>query len=276
MYRDGGLDSLPDVEKREIELGALSLVWEGNRKDFRLVGQDVKGGPGSGNFGHAGRPGYVGGSSPTHGAALGGLTQKVISRASRGVSEVQRLGIRTGNEAAYSVSRDGKKNNGTIRGSTDACDLSNLTGYDNFLTIHNHPESSSFSGADVAMLFSPNVGSQHMIVVGHDGTLYRLSKMKDTPKDFYAMYDKMFGEGMADGLRRRTHNDDVAAFRIFARDMTMWHSENLSDAGVSSGISDRIREGKIGKEVGFREQSHIAMEATAKEFGLKYERIEPR
>lgn len=159
-------EELPDVEEREIELGTLSLVWEGKRRDFQLKGEedvksrpsrsrcmhckrppdvdvhwadgrgrawfcvdcfkkwvaeddreivrawyidnkverevpkkmgegseqvrklgeglgaeeivfrieklreDRKGGPGSGNFGHAGRPGKVGGSSSTGGSAV--------------------------------------------------------------------------------------------------------------------------------------------------------------------------------------------------------------
>jgi len=80
-YTDKPMTQLPEVKGKEIILDTLSLMWKGDRRDFQLTGEDVKGGPGSGNFGHRGRPGSRGGSSP--GGMTASMSRARLSKAER-------------------------------------------------------------------------------------------------------------------------------------------------------------------------------------------------
>lgn len=65
-YVDGGqVFATTNSPLWPVAFGNLSLWWGDEHIDFPLVGTLVeKGGPGSGNYGHEGRPGQVGGSTP--------------------------------------------------------------------------------------------------------------------------------------------------------------------------------------------------------------------
>lgn len=63
--------------------------WMNEKKcpDFTDIGITSKGGVGSGNFGHAGRPGKIGGSAPSSGISMGvsaGVKKRVVKR--RGIN----------------------------------------------------------------------------------------------------------------------------------------------------------------------------------------------
>ena len=55
------LDTDPDYSVGKYKAVKLTLEEVGNRGDS----SDLDGGPGSGNFGHEGRPGEIGGSAPS-------------------------------------------------------------------------------------------------------------------------------------------------------------------------------------------------------------------
>ena len=135
----------------------------------------LKGGPGSGNWGHVGRQGKRGGSSSR---SLGvAHDYKARQSVAKGISQVLKHGLTTGNEAIVGYDSEGKAIDGMPTGNKDSVSAEAVLNRDTYVTVHNHPTSSSFSGADISSLIGSS--SQHMIVIGHDGTVYKLSKPKD-------------------------------------------------------------------------------------------------
>lgn len=220
----------------------------------------------SGNYRHKGNPPNRGGSSPGGGHRAIGVTagmsreaveelvgrhrqeQKVLSSFSPEVREVlandirgiQGVGIRNNREYASAFTEHGTRVNGVIEGNEDSADVDKLlTGVTDVL-IHNHPSSSSFSGEDIGVLFlkgAPN----HLVVVGHDGTLYRASKTSRTP--------------------------DIVV--TTAREKYLAAKSNLMEK-----FRPRVVSGEISRDVAWKQHSHETMIDLANQLNLKYQRVE--
>jgi hypothetical protein len=200
------------IDDRDIALAVRKFeAWaEENEPQFaRLlraqVIEDELGGPGSGHWGHSGNPPNVGGSSAGGGlvrigagadssvkkrreqaqkyrkvrtevgGAMPDMPAEVRAGVAAGVVSCQAHGLKTGNEKLYGVDEKGAKM-GEALGNKDSVagrEAEDLSLYSNVF-IHNHPSSSSFSDGDIGIFYSSL--AQHMVVVGHDGTLYTLSK----------------------------------------------------------------------------------------------------
>jgi len=145
------------------------------------IGRELgeKGGEGSGHFGHAGRPGKVGGSAPA--GEYGSLNKNQRRAARKGIQAVLAHGLKTGNEAMVLIDSEGNRIDGMPTGTPWGVGVDPDLAESAEILIHNHPPSTPFSAPDVAQLFVlPNL--KHMLVIGHDGTLYRLSAPDDIEK----------------------------------------------------------------------------------------------
>lgn len=197
-----------------------------------------KGGPGSGHWGHAGRPGQIGGSLP---AGIYLALNKTTRRNVRiSVAQCQRYGLQTGNEICNLLDRDGTifsviggNHNSVILDKNDMGKASIL--------VHNHPSSSSLSVDDVGIMSEHKL--DHMIVIGHDGTLYRLSVTNKTVPWW-------FGPGTA-----------TAGYRIL-QDQRLSYWKNKVNSGMNYNLA-------------WKEHSHEVVTRLAKQLGLDYKRIKP-
>lgn len=204
-----------------------------------------KGGSGSGWFGPPKGTHAPGSQS----AAIMGLPSLEVRRRVRDdVVEVQKYGISSGNEAASAFDSEGKRIDSIPTGTSDSADVGPLIGRDSFVLVHNHPSSSSFSDADTTLLFVTNL--QHLVVVGHDGTLYRLSRTPRT-KDF-----------------PRRYSDRLIASEVSDK----WDSNR---AGLTKKYWAKIKAGEITPYGAQKEHTHEAMTDLAIELGLDYERVLP-
>lgn len=103
----------------------------------------VKGGAGSGNFGHAGRPGEVGGSAPL---GVGGKLQSIKEKEDA-------IRYITSHEESLIVDGDGKiiieKRGETERVKYSDKELDTIQGTKNLILTHNHPIVASISNGDL-------------------------------------------------------------------------------------------------------------------------------
>jgi hypothetical protein len=106
--------------------------------------------------------------------------------------------------------------------------------------LHTHPRSSPFSTTD-AGLFVAQPQIQVMVVVGADGTWYVLS-------------DSMIGRVLPPSDIIDAYADELVALAPRYREL------------VASGVTDR--------QAADREGRHEALQAVARRFGLRYDRIE--
>lgn len=122
-----------------------------------------QGGEGSGNFGHEGRPGEVGGSGP--GGGISERASKAISKYGdqlRNEKKERIIVLDKFNEPL--LDKSGSKHE--INLSKD--DMYSLLGEQNLVSIHNHPDDVPHSEADIS--FAARTQSDHAIVVtgNHD------------------------------------------------------------------------------------------------------------
>lgn len=113
-------------------------------------------------------------------AQFSNFTPEVREVVAKSLGEILDKGLRTGNEHAIALHSDGTKVNGTLQGEKDSADVGALMAEGPDILIHNHPTSSSLSGADLAQFYT-QPALRHLLVIGHNGTLYRMSKTDDTP-----------------------------------------------------------------------------------------------
>ncbi len=96
-----------------------------------------------------------------------------------GIAECLAHGLKTGNEALILIGADGKKVDGTIPGSKYSVNPDDELVQKSVASIHNHPGSRPCSFADVMYLLFENK-HEHMFVIGHNGTLYTMSRTNET------------------------------------------------------------------------------------------------
>jgi hypothetical protein len=147
---------------------------------------DGKGGPGSGNFGHGGRPGQVGGSSEGGGSASGvhpdkgdgvnhpALNKSVVNDARQAVMFLSKDNT-AGIEYGVLIGKGGKPL-GSLKGNKDTLPIPKAVINDIEYLAHNHPINSSFSGEDVSLLVNYKNVQQIDAMVGNGETVYSLYK----------------------------------------------------------------------------------------------------
>lgn len=243
------------------------------------IDEIMKGGKGSGNFGHKGRIGQVGGSGKkgdivrdTGKAGVGDFMQSTVNishlmddgvrkKMENFANDVARWGRDNGNiENAMIIRSDtGNDEVGRTKGTKSYVEFPDGSNANNVLhgakgkhiMIHNHPSSNSFSEQDV-FLFLTRKGVEHMVAVDADGKGYfLLSKTKDYYK---GMYD-----------------DDVVkvvtAYKIA-------HKKNHVQVGINA-YEKMINEGRTEDEANkFASLSHsLADMKVLKKYGIEYHRI---
>lgn len=181
------------------------------------------------------------------GRAMYKLSPEVRQQAVKDILQVQRYGIGSGNEAATAIDRDGKRIDGTPKGDESTCDIGKLLTGKEHVLIHNHPNSVSFSNQDVAQLWTTK--AQHLVVVGHDGTLYRLSK---TP-----------------GAKTPPLGDRGQFASLAVLNWGRYVGEHENKFTTPVGL------GQMSKEQAWKEQTHLGMVDFANAYNLDYERMLP-
>lgn len=162
-------------------------------KEYLETGEQVaiKGGPGSGHRGHAGRPGKRGGSAP--GIATGVLSGsgvEVKGAIAHVLSQMQRQLHATQREEVSVIDRNGRILYTAVGGQGEA-----VYGFerspemteafnDGHIVAHSHPVDRPFSDADVAS-FLRHDNFTHTLIVTKDGKVYRLSKTRNTDRSKY-------------------------------------------------------------------------------------------
>jgi len=121
-----------------------------------------EGGPGSGNFGHAGRPGMRGGSAPKGGGAWSPVIEQKEQEIINAPIE---HGIVVAEDGTVLVETSGRSN--SIKFTWE--ETSKMKGA---ILTHNHPNGTTFSGADVQLALSNNVAALRAVGV-RDGRKLR-------------------------------------------------------------------------------------------------------
>jgi len=220
------------------------IDWIQQYHDEKRKEVDKKGGEGSGHYGHAGRPGMVGGSQP--GGLYLALDKHARRNARLGIMDCQKHGLDTGNERVISLGDTGSKI-GIIDGTKDTCLLPHDILDQTVIQVHNHPSSSSFSPEDIGILMTePTI--KHSMVIGHDGTLYRISKTAKTPA---------MPEDWAEGYPpiKKLYESEV--------------QKNFYE------YQARVRAGKIAGAVMWKQHTHEVSIEVSKALNLDYRRVVP-
>jgi len=144
------------------------------------------------------------------------------------------------------IDKDGRRI-GIASGGADTCNIRNLITGDEFLLIHNHPSNASFSPSDIGLLQYSN--AEHLVVIGHDGTLYRLSRTGETK-----FMTSTFAPTELKQIEYR------------------W---NVAKGRTMNGFEKRVKEGEISAARAWKEHSHEIMQRVAKDFNLEYKRELP-
>lgn len=221
---------------------------------------------------HRGRPGKRGGSLPRE---IKPESERGVSRAMSklmrehiefAVKNVQYYGLETGNEAAMVIAADGSQVNGRKTGTKSTCNIGELITGDEFVGVHNHPSNASFSGEDIALLFTSNM--QHLVVIGHDGTLYRMSRTNKTG----TLEDLM-------GPQEYTHRGKPVRITDYdyRRKGFFWLGDmhNEQKQKLKPKFQKLVIGGKLAADEAWKEHSHQIAQRMAKELKLEYERVLP-
>jgi len=211
---------------------------------LNILFEILKGGPGSGNWGHSSRPGKRGGSAPRS-AGLSPTTGpdwKARQAATKGIVQVLNHGLATGNEAIVGYDKDGKPIDGMPTGSNKDVNATAVFHADTYVTIHNHPNSSSFSDEDISSFMS--LPGKHMIVIGHDGTIYKMTK----PNSFE------FPNLSSEDITRR-----FDAFHLRLKEKYL----------------PKVKNKELTPNEAWKEQTHEVVSMLTQRFGLDYQRILP-
>lgn len=181
------------------------VVLAGHSGEGELIvkraGLRTAGGPGSGNFGHSGRPGEVGGSS-SDGSG--------ISQEARAIGdELISLGRASGKEHGIALGKDGQELGRSI-GSDDSVDLpEGIDRQDASLEIqwhHNHPLEASLSTGDI-INFAETPALQS-ITAHTDTTTYQATRVAGKDRELYFAAKEVFGAKRAEALDHYLEHND--------------------------------------------------------------------
>ena len=243
-------DPEPDPDDELLEVTPEDVVDMLGFDPLELLEESEKGGAGSGNRGHAGRPGQVGGSAPGSGGRARAVTTEaggdklsepeITSYAKEAVHDLHTwMAGNSDREAAVVVFSDGRKEHFQgdgksvqfLKGSLDKA----------VYVAHNHPNGSSFSGEDIALM--ANYHLKRMDVTCTDGTVFTVERTKKTTPNF---------------------EPDGPSFRI----AHLWTETMESIKPVY--MKRFLNGGEDGEKI-WQEHTHEVMRRMAKHYGLKYE-----
>lgn len=178
----------------------------------------------------------------TRGVAGSGMKAETIAFVIPAIEEAQTYGLETGEEKLIVMSRSGQVLGETTGDSSSVSDVDAMRNPDAFVAIHNHPSSSSFSDGDILLFL--NTPIEHMVVIGHDGTIYTMDKtgrepwMPNFPNKMAEEYDKYLMKFMPDFRRS-------------------------------------VLSGKLNQHEAQKEHSHLITGELAKDYSFRYRRIDP-
>lgn len=196
--------------------------------------------------GQSGSGGQAGGVPGAPAIPVTGIPTTAHFDITQAIAEALSQGLKTKNECLLTLdAKDGKIIYNKVVGTQDSVQfpqqlvtLLNGSPANSVLLVHNHPNSSSFSDADVRMIarFDSMNG---MFISGHDGTKYYLGKLPNTSK---------FSEKVI-----------LAEYQKF---MTKYHGH----------YSKLVSTGQMTPNQAWKEHSHKIMEDLAQSLGLEYRR----
>lgn len=172
-YADSNEPNFPDVSlDQEYTLSSVSLWCGDEHTDFPLGSLEEKGGAGSGNFGHAGRPGQQGGSSE-NGVNLQATN---LSAVPGDLTSTLNMIKSLKTERAIIKYPDGSLKWGA--GDVDSVEFTekDLLEMKGATLYHNHPSSYPLSLEDVSLMTSYNLKSI-IAVTGKNGKFVAKSKL---------------------------------------------------------------------------------------------------
>lgn len=171
---------IPVVDERYLPGNEQETEEEEKRIGLGMI---LKGGQGSGNFGHQGRPGEVGGSSSGEGEA------RVPSREERWIKEGLNNGIarafnfaktsKSKKEMGYIIDRHGQVHQ--VEGKTNAVVFPQSLLWEAEHVVHTHPSNTPLSDADVFLLLK-GLGQRSISAITPNGTCYLLEKGRSWEK----------------------------------------------------------------------------------------------
>jgi len=162
--------------------------------------------------------------------------------------EALQHGLKTGTECLLSIdAKTGESVYSKIEGTSNEvtfpqslADFLNNAAPNSIISIHNHPSSSSFSGADLSTM-SRFESISYMTVIGHDGTRYVVN----------------IGQGL------RPTRKEISAEWEAAHDKYFDYFNN------------KVVSGELDPKDAWKEHSHLIMQEVAKKFGWEYRRVLP-
>lgn len=259
----------------------------------------LKGGPGSGNWGHTStrRIGQQGGSDPGGGLGAIGLdpyfeptheervtaseqyrraraafpTYPMGSRAelAQELEGIRKLSGVIKKEVGFGIAPNGMIVARNTEGmSSRQLNVNPIVDAGANTIVHVHPSSSSFSDGDMAFFLSePRV--IHMMIVGGDGTIYRVSKTPKTPTPDQIVPIENIRRAFAGGATAPVsdmlyHQPGMVIQEVHASYVGMWRS-----------YTDRERArwdaGEITKQQAVRNVAHRAMLDFSDKYALDYQ-----
>jgi hypothetical protein len=160
------------------------------------------------------------------------LPNETLKNLEKTHNEVLEKGLKTGNEELSLIyKQDGRRAFKNIGGDSSSVtfppeltDTLRKGKKNEFILVHNHPGSSSFSDSDL-MILNKFDSIDSLTVQGHDGTMYRMSMKPNTVQptlkipDYYSeekmnLYDKytikVRNEGMAQNRAWQEHSNEIS------------------------------------------------------------------
>lgn len=180
-YGVGKKMTTPQLTKWYVRLG---FVEENGRVVYRPKPVSEFGGPGSGHYGHEGRPGQVGGSLPSD---VSGVINEIIKPSAEkavkiadAIMQVHQHGQKTGNEMLVMLDKNGDNIGEYTGNQTGVAIAPNNINERTYVManaeteIHNHPWSISFSDDDINAFFHSS--ARNSIVIAANGDIYVMVK----------------------------------------------------------------------------------------------------
>ena len=139
--------------------------------------------------------------------------------------------------------------------------------------VHNHPSSGSFSGGDMAALL--NRDFDHMVAVGHNGTMYRLSVTENTPTSEQLRPRVLLTAALyaPDEPKAAQEARDNPHYGIALHSNDRWQAAKRRDYNKYAHAVVTYK--TMTQDEAWHKHSHEIMLEMAKEFNLDYQRVQP-
>lgn len=210
------------------------------------------GGPGSGNFGHAGRPGEVGGSAPGNTNRLPGLLDAYDPKYHDAIRQMHDTLMKKSffaddkREALTVIYENGQVSNEILVGDIDSVPIpshSNLEWRNKKAVVvaHTHPYSGAPSSDDLSVQWHNNIPNQ--IVFGEDGSWYEIKMSSQLNVEEFRLAHSAYYKSYlnaAERAKERT-NQWFAERTGFKRDGQVFEVPGTGKVFLQSDNDDLIR-----------------------------------